>query len=105
MDASSLRGLKPHLKQDEKSTETRRRLLEAGLSMGSNADTLTPLVRRSRSARDAQLYHFPTKEDLFGKAVEHLGEAMFNELRHKVEQLPVEEDLRSIANRSHLGNR
>jgi hypothetical protein len=31
MDTSSLRTLKPHLKQDEKSAETRRRLLEAAI--------------------------------------------------------------------------
>jgi len=47
-------------------------------------------------SRGAQLYHFPTKEELFAKAVEHLWELMFNELRQKVEQLQGEADRRSL---------
>jgi hypothetical protein len=34
---------------------------------------------------------------LFAKAVEHLFELMFNQMRQKVEQLPVEADRRSLA--------
>jgi AcrR family transcriptional regulator len=48
-------------------------------------------------SRGAQLYHFPSKEDLFAKAVEHLSELLSNEMRQKVEQLPVGADRRSMA--------
>jgi AcrR family transcriptional regulator len=54
------------------------------------------IAERAGLSRGAQLYHFPTKEDLFAKAVEHLSELLSNEMRQKVEQLPVEADRRSI---------
>ena len=100
MDASSLRTLKPHLKQDEKSAETRRRLLEAAIlcvvERGYANTTGSEIAERAGLSRGAQLYHFPTREDLFAKAVEHLSELLSNEMRQKVEQLRVEADRRSI---------
>jgi AcrR family transcriptional regulator len=101
IDASSLRTLKPHLKQDEKSAETRRRLLEAAIlcviERGYANTTASEIAGRAGLSRGAQLYPFPTKEDLFAKAVEHLSELLSNETRQKVEQLPVEADRRSMA--------
>ena len=77
MDASSLRTtFKPRLKQDEKSAETRRRLLEAAIccviEFGYANTAGSEIAERAGLSRGAQLYHFPTKEELFAKAVEHL---------------------------------
>ena len=102
MDASSVRAtFKPRLKQDEKSPATRRRLLEAAIrcviECGYANTTGSEIAERAGLSRGAQLYHFPSKEELFAKAVEHLWELIFNEVRHKVAQLPVQGDRRSLA--------
>jgi hypothetical protein len=69
IDAFSLRTLKPHLKQDEKSADTRRRLLEAAIMCwikGGYANTTgSEIAERAGLSRGAQLYHFPTQKDLF----------------------------------------
>jgi AcrR family transcriptional regulator len=100
-DASSLRNLKPHLKQDEKRAETRRRVLEAAIlcviERGYANTTGPEIAERAGLSRGAQLYHFPTREDLFAKAVEHLNELLSKKMRQKVERLQVEADRRSIA--------
>src|SRR5262249_52464147 len=92
---------KPGLKQDEKSAETRRRLLEAVpccvIECGHANTTGSEIAERAGLSRGAQLYRFPSKEELFAKAVEHLWELMFNEMRQKAEQLQVEADRRSLA--------
>jgi len=96
MDASSLRNLKPRLKQDEKAPRPGRDGSRPRSSVLSNSDANTTgseIAERAGLSRGAQLYHFPTEEGLFAKAVEHLCELMFNEMRHKMERLPVEADL------------
>jgi len=66
MDATStLRGgYKPRLKQDEKSAETRRRLLDAAIlcviERGYANTTGSEIAERAGLSRGAQLYHFPT---------------------------------------------
>jgi AcrR family transcriptional regulator len=103
MDASStLRSsYKPRLKQDEKSAETRRRLLDAAIlcviERGYANTTGSEIAERAGLSRGAQLYHFPTKEELLAKAVEHLFELMFNEMRQRVEHLSGEADRGSVA--------
>jgi len=103
MDASStLRSnFKPRLKQDEKSAETRRRLLDAAIlcviERGYANTTGSEIAERAGLSRGAQLYHFPTKEELLAKAVEHLFELMFSEMRQKVQHLSGEADRRSVA--------
>jgi AcrR family transcriptional regulator len=101
MDASTLHTFKPHLKQDEKSAATRRRPLEAAIrcviERGYANTTGSEIAERTGLSRGAQLYDFPSKEDLFAKAVEHLSELLSNEMRQKVEQLPVGADRRSMA--------
>jgi AcrR family transcriptional regulator len=92
MDASSLRsGLKPRLTQDEKSAETRRRLLDAAIrcviERGYANTTGSEIAERAGLSRGAQLYHFQTKAELLAQAVEHLFELMFSEMRQRVEQL------------------
>jgi len=101
IDAFGLRTLKPHLKPDEKNAETRRRLLEAAIlcviERGYANTTGSEIAERAGLSRGAQLYHFPTREGLLVKAVEHLSELIVSEMRQKVEQLPVEADRRSLA--------
>ena len=67
MDVCRLRTLKPRLKQDEKSAETRRRLLDAAIlcviERGYANSTGSEIVERAGLSRGAQLYHFPTRED------------------------------------------
>ena len=58
-------------------------------------ETLTPLLRRSRSARDCRAARGSTvpffdQGGIVAKAVEHLCELMFDEMRQKVEQIPVD---------------
>jgi hypothetical protein len=54
-----------------------------GVSSNADANTTgSEIAERAGLSRRAQLYHFPTKEELFAKAVEHL-ELMFNEMRQK----------------------
>jgi AcrR family transcriptional regulator len=102
MDESSTlgRSYKPRLKQDEKSAETRRRLLDAAIlcviERGYANTTGSEIAERAGLSRGAKLYHFPTKEELLAKAVEHLFELMFNEMRQKVEHLSCEVDRGSV---------
>jgi AcrR family transcriptional regulator len=84
-----------------KAPRPERRLLEAAIrcviECGYANTTGSEIAEPAGLSRGAQLCHFPTKEDLFAKAVEYVCELMFNEMRRKVEQLPVEADRRSIA--------
>jgi AcrR family transcriptional regulator len=102
MDSSTAtRSFKPRLKQDEKSAETRRRLLDAAIlsliERGYANTTGSEIAERAGLSRGAQLYHFPTKEELLSKAVEHLFQLMFNEMRDKVDRISVDSDRRSVA--------
>jgi hypothetical protein len=62
IDASSLRTLKPHLKQDEKGAETRRRLLEAAILRVIERGYANTTVRRSRSRGIARRSALPLSE-------------------------------------------
>ncbi len=89
------------MKQEEKSAETRRRLLDAAIEClverGYANTTGSEIAEKAGLSRGAQLYHFPTREDLLAKAVEHLFERMLNEMREKVAQFPNEAGRRSFA--------
>jgi AcrR family transcriptional regulator len=93
MDASVLRNnLRPRLRQDEKSAETRRRLLDAAIlslvERGYANTTGSDIAERAGLSRGAQLYHFPTKEELLSRAVEHLFDLMLNEIRDRLAKIP-----------------
>jgi AcrR family transcriptional regulator len=103
MGASSPIGqsFKPRLTQDEKTAETRRRLLDAAIlcliDRGYANTTTSEVAERAGLSRGAQLYHFPKKEELLTSAVEHLFGLMFGELREKVGLLTNENDRRAAA--------
>src|ERR1700691_416508 len=101
--ASSPTGtnFKHRLTQDEKTAETRRRLLDAAIAClierGYANTTTSEIAERAGLSRGAQLYHFPKKEELLTSAVEHLFSLMLNELKEKISRLTNENDRRAVA--------
>src|SRR5271168_3376924 len=94
-------GFRARLTQDEKTAETRRRLLDAAIvcliDRGYSNTTTSEIAERAGLSRGAQLYHFPTKEELLTRAVEHLFELMFGEMKEKVSRLTNVDDRRAMA--------
>ncbi len=94
-------SFRPRLTQEEKTAETRRRLLDAAISClierGYANTTTSEIAERAGLSRGAQLYHFPKKEELLTSAVEHLFELVAGEMKEKVGQLTDEDDRRSMA--------
>jgi len=103
MCASSPTGgsFRRRLTQDQKTAETRRRLLDAAvlclIDRGYANTTTSEIAERAGLSRGAQLYHFPGKEELIAGAVEHLFELMFGEMKEKVSRLTNENDRRATA--------
>ncbi len=62
--------------QEERTAETRGRILEAALDclaeLGYGATTTTAVAERAGVSRGAQLHHFPTRASLIAAAVDHL---------------------------------
>lgn len=71
--------------QEERSAETRERLLDATIDclveLGYAGTTTTEIVRRAGVSRGAQVHHFPTKAELVESAVVHLADRRRSELR------------------------
>src|SRR5882757_3936049 len=101
MGAFSPNSRKPRLTQDEKTAETRRRLLDSAIlcliDRGYANTTTSEIAERAGLSRGAQLYHFPRKEELLTNAVEHLFELMFTEMKEKVARLSNANDRRAAA--------
>lgn len=80
-------SFRARLTQDEKTAETRRRLLDAAIvcliDRGYANTTTSEIAERAGLSRGAQLYHFPTKEELLTRAVEHLFGLMFGEMKRR----------------------
>jgi AcrR family transcriptional regulator len=95
------RNLKPRLTQDEKTAETRRRLLDSAIlclvDRGYANTTTSEVAERAGLSRGAQLYHFPRKEELLTSAVEHLFQLMFTDIKEKVGRLNNVNDRRAMA--------
>src|SRR6202045_5313174 len=101
MGASSPSNFRQRLTQDEKTAETRRRLLDAAIGClidrGYANTTTSEIAERAGLSRGAQLYHFPRKEELLTSAVDHLFHLMFSEMKEKVGRLSNENDRRATA--------
>src|SRR5712692_2505554 len=103
MGASSRlsRNIKTRLTQEEKTAETRRRLLDSAIvcliDRGYANTTTSEVAERAGLSRGAQLYHFPRKEELLTSAVEHLFQLMFTDMKEKVGRLGNENDRRAVA--------
>jgi AcrR family transcriptional regulator len=95
------RNPKTRLTQDEKTAETRRRLLDSAIvcliERGYANTTTSEVAERAGLSRGAQLYHFPRKEELLTSAVDHLFHLMFSEMKEKVGRLGNANDRRAVA--------
>jgi AcrR family transcriptional regulator len=86
--------------QEERSAETRARLLDATIAclveVGYARTTTTEVADRAGVSRGAQLHHFPTKEELVLAAVEHLFARRVDEFRRAFAKVPPTTD-RAVA--------
>ncbi|MEU8824227.1 TetR/AcrR family transcriptional regulator [Streptomyces sp. NPDC048636] len=75
----------PREAKQDRSRATRQRLLEAAVSClaehGWAGSTVAVVAERAGVSRGAAQHHFPTREDLFTAAVEHVAEERSAELR------------------------
>jgi len=82
--------------QEERSAETRERLLDATveslIEAGYSGTTTTAVCERAGLSRGAQLHHFPTKAKLVLDAITHLAKRRASELRREAERMPETED-------------
>ena len=78
--------------QEERSAETRRRLLDATVAClydrGYAGTTTTEIAQRAGVSRGAQLHHFPKKDELVVSALEHVFALRLAELGHAVAEPP-----------------
>jgi AcrR family transcriptional regulator len=78
--------------QQDRSRATRARLLEAAIAslaeLGYHASTVSVVAERAGVSRGAAQHHFPTREDLFTAALEHVTQVRADELRRELGGLP-----------------
>ncbi|MEW6472342.1 MAG: TetR/AcrR family transcriptional regulator [Actinomycetota bacterium] len=78
--------------QEERSAETRKRLLDAAIEclieLGYAATTTAVVAERAGVSRGAQLHHYPTKADLLAAAVDHLSTRLGHQLAVEADRLP-----------------
>ena len=96
-------ALKPKARrtQEERSAETRARLLDATIDclveLGYARTTTTLVAERAGVSRGAQLHHFPTKEELVLAALERLSARRQEEFRAAFARLPAGTDRAAAA--------
>ena len=80
--------------QQDRSRATRARLLEAAITcladQGYQASTVAVVAEHAGVSRGAAQHHFPTREDLFAAALEHVATQRGEELQRELEALPAE---------------
>ena len=78
--------------QEERSAETRRRLLDATVAClferGYAGTTTTEIASRAGVSRGAQLHHFPRKDELVVSALEYVFELRLSELSAAIAERP-----------------
>src|SRR5579863_774541 len=78
--------------QEERSAETRRRLLDATVAClferGYAGTTTTEIASRAGVSRGAQLHHFPRKDELVVSALEHVFELRLAEMSAAIAEPP-----------------
>jgi AcrR family transcriptional regulator len=84
----------PRRTQEERSAQTRARLLDATIEclseLGWARTTTTEIAQRAGVSRGAQLHHFPTKAELVTTAVDHLFQRRDAEFRAAFARLPAD---------------
>ena len=87
--------------QEERSAETRRRLLDATVEclheFGYAGATTTEIARRAGVSRGAQLHHFHRKQDLVVSALEHVFGLRLEQFTQAAAELPVGQEARISA--------
>ncbi|MGK4585090.1 TetR/AcrR family transcriptional regulator [Kitasatospora sp. HPMI-4] len=88
----SLHSATSRAPQQSRSRATRRRLLEAAVEclaeLGWNGSTVAVVAERAGVTRGAAQHHFPTREDLFTAAVEHVTAERLSAVRAHADELP-----------------
>ena len=83
---------KPRRTQDERSAETRARVLDSAIEClierGYSGTTTTVIAECAGVSRGAQLHHFPTRQGLVIEAVSHLASRRMSDLRCEAAKLP-----------------
>ena len=78
--------------QQDRSRATRARLLEAAIAslaeLGYQASTVAVVAERAGVSRGAAQHHFPTRDDLFTAALEHVSRVRAEEMVRERAQLP-----------------
>jgi AcrR family transcriptional regulator len=78
--------------QQDRSRLTRARLLAAAVSslaeLGWGGATVSVVAERAGVSRGATQHYFPTREDLFTAALEHMAEVRLAEIRSEAARLP-----------------
>ncbi|MFF2348718.1 TetR/AcrR family transcriptional regulator [Kitasatospora sp. NPDC058115] len=78
--------------QQDRSRATRARLLAAAVDclaeLGWNGSTVAVVAERAGVSRGAAQHHFPTREDLFTAAVEHVTAERLTAVRAHADALP-----------------
>lgn len=78
--------------QQDRSRATRARLLEAAIAslaeLGYPASTVAVVAERAGVSRGAAQHHFPTRDDLFTAALEHVSRVRAEEMARERAQLP-----------------
>ena len=82
----------PRTPQQDRSRATRQRLLEAAIEclaeIGWAGSTVAVVAERAGVTRGALQHHFPTREDLFTAAIEHVAAERVAFLRAQQQTLP-----------------
>ncbi len=78
--------------QEERTAETRRRLLDATVAClferGYAGTTTTEIASRAGVSRGAQSHHFPKKDELVVSALQHVFELRLSEMRAAIAEPP-----------------
>ncbi|MFD9593450.1 TetR/AcrR family transcriptional regulator [Kitasatospora sp. NPDC059973] len=87
--------------QQDRSRATRQRLLAAAVDclaeVGWNGATVSVVAERAGVSRGAAQHHFPTREDLFTAAVEHVTAERLAAVRAHADELPAAGPDRTVA--------
>jgi AcrR family transcriptional regulator len=79
--------------QQDRSRATRGRLLESAMTclaeLGWSGATVAVIAEHAGVSRGATQHYFPTREDLFTAALEHMAEVRLAEIRAEAARLPV----------------
>jgi AcrR family transcriptional regulator len=83
---------RPRRTQEERSAETRTRILDATIEclveLGYGATTQRAVAQRSGVSRGAQLHHFPTRATLVAEAIPYLAGQLTDRLEQQTTDLP-----------------